>query len=194
MNLRYFDFGLSKRKGRAPHPTLSLPKGSGAGFTLLEMIIYIGISSVVLVALLNVMLTIFSTRSKTEAGAEVQQNLRYGVQRITVTARNALGVNTGASTFGSANGVLSFAMSGTTLNPTVYSLCGTQLCIKEGVSATVAVTASGALIDEFRLTNLTGSPAPATVKIRLHATDAYAGTIASQTAVMTLETSITLRQ
>jgi Tfp pilus assembly protein PilW len=167
---------------------------SRAGFTLVELIIYIAISTIVVVALLNVMIVILGAREKTTVRTEVQQNLRFALDRITSTAHDAVGLNTGTSTFGSAAGVLSFAMTGSTLNPTIYSRCGSRICIKEGSASSVAITASGALVDEFRITNLSAAGVPATVKVRLHATDNITGTQAMQTAAMTLETSLTLRQ
>ncbi|MDD4628778.1 MAG: prepilin-type N-terminal cleavage/methylation domain-containing protein [Candidatus Peribacteraceae bacterium] len=182
-----------KTKSSCSGPARLRP-GLRRGFTLIELIIYIAISAIVVVTLLNVMITVLGVREKTTVRAEVQQNLRYAMDRINATAHDAIGLNTGASTFGSASGVLSFAMTGSTLNPTIFSLSGAQIYIKQGASSAAAITAPGVLVDQFLLTNLSAAGTPATVKVRIHATDAIAGTQAMQTTAMTLETSLTLRQ
>lgn len=164
------------------------------GFTLIETILYIAISAVVVVSLLNIMVAVLQTRQKAGIGTEVQQNLRYAMDRITLAARSAVGLNTGTSVFGSANGTLSLAMSGSTVNPTVFTLCGTQVCIKEGSSSSAPITGTGVIVDQFQFTNLSAPTFPETVKIVLHGKQPAANTVQTAQSNLTLETSISLRQ
>ena len=165
-------------------------------FTLIELILYVAISSMVVVAMMNILVTIVATRQKSSVGSSVQQNLRFAMDRLTLSAHQALSLNTGTSTFGSDNGVLSLTMTGGTaaVTPMIYTLCNGHICAKIGNKPTFVITGSGVLVDQFRITNLTSVGAPATIKVQLHGKETVAGASIQNTASFSLETSISLRQ
>lgn len=166
-----------------------------ASFTLIEMILYIGMSAIIIVALLRVMITITTTREKAQTVSSVQQELRFVMDRITASARNAVDINIAGSTFGSDNGVLSLSMSGASLNPTVFTLTANRITVKEGLAAAQSLTSSGVLIDRLRFANLSANGTNGTVKVTIHGTDAVAGSAdPTYTDTFTLETSVSLRQ
>lgn len=171
------------------------PAGIRRGFTLIEMILYIGMSAIIIVALLRVMITISATSEKAQTVSGVQQELRFVMDRVTATARNAVDLNTAGSTFGSDNGILSLTMSGTSITPTIFSLSANRIFIKEGPSAAQPLTSSGVLIHRLHFTNLSAIGTNGTVKIIIHGTDAVAGSAdPTYTDTFTLETSVSLRQ
>lgn len=187
---------MSKRPTSAPKGPPSWCKASAGrpGFTLIELIIYIALTAIVVVVLLRVMLTVMGTREKMETVSTVHQELRFSMDRITQSARNAVSVETGASVFGSSSGSLSLAMGDASVSPTVFSLSGGRIYMRAATGAALPLTSTNMIVDQLQFTNLTASGSSGTVKIQMHAVSA-ARTVAKESAdEMTLETSVSLRQ
>lgn len=121
------------------------------GFTLVELLIYIAITGVVTVSLVQFGLAISTARVKTYVAQEVQANARMALDLMSRKIRMAREVNTGASVWGSDPGVLSLGMVDGTSDPTVFELDGDngRLQMTEGSGPTVYVTG-----EEVRVTNL----------------------------------------
>jgi Tfp pilus assembly protein PilW len=166
-----------------------------SGFTLIELIIYIGITAFVVVSVSRVMLTVSGTREKTQVLSSVQQELRIAQDRIAYSIRNALSIDAVNSTFNSNSGALSLNMSGSTMSPTKFSLSGHRIYMREGTSASGALTSTGIIVNRFHVTDLSASNTYGTVKIVMRASDAVTGT-GDLTYVdeMVLESSVSLRQ
>jgi Tfp pilus assembly protein PilW len=165
------------------------------GFTLIELILYIGLTSIIVVAVLNVMMTVVGTREKTQVMSFVQQELRFTMDRIEAAVRDAINIDTGNSTFANDHGVLSLAMSGVSVHPTTFAWSGSGVRVQEGTGNYTALTSSGIIVEMVRFTNLSAGGTHGTVKIKLHATDAVAGSADKTYAdAMTLESSVSLRQ
>jgi len=166
------------------------------GFTLIETIVYIGITVMVIVASVHVMLATMGAREKTEIVSAVQQDLRFAMDRIANAILDARDIDTSGSTFGNDSGVLSLTMSGSSaaLDPTVFTLSGSRIYIQEGAGVAFPITSPTILVDQLRFTNLSAIDSYGTVKVRIHATDAYAGSDKTYEDKMTLETSVSLRQ
>jgi len=168
---------------------------SRKGFTLIELIIYIGLTAIVVVSLLRVMLVVVGTREKTETISVVQQELRFAMNRMTTTIHDALDIDVPGSVFDLNNGVLSLTMGDPAADPTIFSLLSNRLHIQEGTSVALPLTSTDMIIDQLRFTNLSAPDTYGTVKIVMHATDAVAGSAdKTYTDTMTLETSVSLRQ
>ena len=129
------------------------------GFTLLEFILYFALISIVVSTITVFALDVIRTRAKTAVVAEVEQNMRFGLQRILRTVRQASSLNVGASTFDSATGVLSVDMAAASNTPTVFDLSGGALRMKEGSGAAVPLTSSRVVVTSLRFTrdNLPGN-------------------------------------
>lgn len=126
------------------------------GFTLIEVLIYLGILSLIVVALLSFDVSVISSRSKTMVVEEVQANARIALDLVSQKIRGAQGINVGASVFGSDPGVLSLAMANATQNPTVFNLSADdgRLQITEGSSGTpVFVTSKDVEVTNLVFTN-----------------------------------------
>lgn len=134
-------------------------------FTLVELVLYIGLSIVVVAAMLNVVITLGGTRGKEGARIELQQQLRLAGERITGTVRHAQQIEVASSVFGSASGVLALTLSGS-VSPTVVSLSGGSVYIQDGAYAG-RITTNDVRIAELRFTNLTASGTDGTVRFSL---------------------------
>lgn len=137
------------------------------GFTLIEFILYFGLIVLVIGAITSFAIDIARTRTKTLVIAEVEQNMRFGLQRVSSAVRQATKLNVGASTLDSDNGVLSLDMITASNTPTVFDLSGGALRIKEGSSSATPLTSSLVNVTKLRFSKdtLTGNSAAVTTEI-----------------------------
>ena len=161
---------------------------------MVEIVIYTGLTAMIVVALANVMLQVTGTQEKVTTKVTLQQELRTALDRMTYSMRLAQSVQTGASVFDVDGGSLSLAMSGATRHPTLFFLSGSQLFVSEAGAGSGALTTNNVLVDRLLLTNRTATGAAATIRIELHGTDAVTGEGGDYEDEMTLSTSVTLRQ
>lgn len=152
------------------------------GFTLVEFIVYIAVSSVVIVTLVRSTLMLLDVQRRLSVLQPTQEETRFVLQRLTTSVRNALEINL------ADEGALSLAMSGRTIDPTVYSLVGGEVFLAEGTGAAVPLTSSKVVFEQLRFENLSAPGAFGTVKVRLQARDA------ENQKTMTVETAISLHQ
>lgn len=136
-----------------------------SAFTLIELLLYIGLSSIVIVAMLNFVVTLTQTRGEEKNRIILQQQLRLAAERITVTAHHADQMNIASSVFDTASGVLTLTMSGST-NPIVFSLSGGSIYGREG-TASGRITTDDITIETLRFTNLTESGTYGTVQFAI---------------------------
>ena len=157
------------------------------GFTLVEFILYFALIAVVISAVTAFAIDVFKARSKTAVLAEVEQNTRFGLERILQSVRQASQLNVGASTLDSDAGALSLAMVAASNSPTVFDLSGGALRIKEGTSAAAPLTSSLVKVTKLRFSkdSLGGGNAAITAAI----TVAWNGTSADQTFVYSASAS-----
>jgi prepilin-type N-terminal cleavage/methylation domain-containing protein len=167
------------------------------GFSLIEVIIYIAIMALAVVAIASFSLSVANTSSKNYVVQEVQANGRAALHAITQRIQAAESVNIGASAFGSDPGVLSLQMADAAKNPTVISLSADNgiLQITEGVSSPIAVTADEVNITNLVFTNLT-PVAAIRENIRVELTIEFHNLSGDREFEysQTLQTSVTLRQ
>ena len=140
-----------------------------AGFTLIEVLIYIAIIGAVVGSFVMFSLAISSSRNKTYVAQEVQANARTAQELISQRIRAATGVNVVASTFGLDPGVLSLAMADPTKNPTVINLDQNDgvLLITEGAASPVAITSDEVNVTNLVFGDLTSSGARANIRIEI---------------------------
>lgn len=171
------------------------PQASSArgGFTLVEMLLYIGIASVILVLSLQTLIRVMESRQRSAASSDVQQGLRVAVNRMLDTALNAASVDAGTSVFGTANGRLAFTMGDAADSPTVFALSGNAVTLAAGAKAALPLTPPTVKVDTLRFTNLTPSNGVAAVRIEIHATQSGA-LVSGAPQAMTIDTSFSLRR
>ena len=139
------------------------------GFSIIELIIYMGILALVLTALVNFSFVISDSKNKNFVIQEVNANTRTAMNLMTQTIRSATSTNDGTSTYGSDPGVLSLGMADPTKNPTIISLNADdgQIQIKEGTKDAIAITSDEIKVTNLVFTNLTGSSARKNIRIQM---------------------------
>ncbi len=117
------------------------------GFTLIELILYIALITIILSALVPFAWNSVELGVKSATAQEVNANARYITERIKYEIRNATGINSVSATS------LSLATSTPGTNPTVIDLSGGNIRIKQGVGSAVAINSSNTVITLLTFTN-----------------------------------------
>ena len=136
------------------------------GFSLLELLLYITVVSVVLLVSVVLTLDLLRTRLKAIALETVNQNERLALERVTTALRNANQISASGSVFDVPNGRLSLAMPNVAQDPTVIDVDSGVLRISEGGGAAVPLTSSTVEVTNFTLTRLNQASAEG-VRIQL---------------------------
>ena len=142
---------------------------SSAGFTLVEMLIYLAIIGTISAGFIRYSVSITDSQGKTYVAQEVQANVRTAFNVMSAHIKAANGINTGASTFGSDPGVLSLSMDDSSKSPTIINLTADDgvLQVKEGSSTAVPITSDEVQITNLVFTNLSQSGERAHVRIQM---------------------------
>lgn len=119
------------------------------GFTFIELILYVGILTTMLVALIPFAWNIIGGGVKSATQQEVFSNARYISERLKYEIRNATGINSVSSTQIS----LATATAGT--NPTVINLSGGNITITQGASSAVNLNSVNTTVSSLTFTNYT---------------------------------------
>lgn len=101
-----------------------------SGFTIVELLVYIGITSIALVVFTGFMVNTVASTSRARQIQSLQQNARFVLDRLSQTVRNASSLSTtvttitaGTTTFAYDSGNKKFTMDGDDLtSPTVVTV------------------------------------------------------------------------
>lgn len=137
------------------------------GFTLIEFILYFGLIGLVMASVVGFSLDYARSYNKAVIISRVEQETRFGLQRILRSVRQASKLNVGASTLNSDNGALSIDTDATSTTPTVFDLSSGALRIKEGAAAAVPLTTGDVVVQKLRFSkdNLGGNNVAVTVEM-----------------------------
>ncbi len=124
-------------------------KYSDSGFTLIELILYIALVTIILSALVPFAWNSVETGVKSSVRQEVNANVRYISERIKYEIRNSTGINSVTATS------ISLSTSASATNPTVIDLSGGNILIKQGTGSTVNLNSANTVINSLIFTNYT---------------------------------------
>jgi Tfp pilus assembly protein PilW len=136
---------------------------STRGITLVETIVYISLASILLLALSAFYVMTTTARVKNQSIAEVNQQGAFAMEQIVQTVRNATAVTTPATA--ATGNTLTLTVPTASLSPTVFSLSGTTLQIKEGAATAVPLTNSLVQVSNLSIVNLTRASTNGVVRI-----------------------------
>ena len=133
------------------------------GYTLIELLLYIAMTAVLLTGLMAFFGMTLSVRVKNESMNEVEQQGQFVLSTLLQSVRNAESITTPAVAASSTSMTLTTADSAT--NPTVYSISGTSLQIKEGTSAAINLTNNNVAVTNFMVKNASRTSSSGSVEI-----------------------------
>lgn len=134
------------------------------GFTLVELLLYVAISSSILLVTSLFLQTLLESRIKNQTIAEVEQQGLMVMQSITQALRNAESVN--SPTQGGTASTLSINTYIGANNPTVFDLSAGYLRVTEGVALPVTLTNSRVAVSALTVQNLSKVNTPGTVRLQ----------------------------
>ncbi|MEK7137137.1 MAG: prepilin-type N-terminal cleavage/methylation domain-containing protein [Patescibacteria group bacterium] len=163
------------------------------GFTMIELILYVALTAIIVVALTRVLLTIIGTRERIESVSVVQQEARFAFNRIITETLRSKAILTGATLFDLQQGSLGLLSSGSgATHTTIFSLSGSTIYVAAGGGDALPLTSSRTNVTELFFHSLSSEHPPRTISIRLHAMDAIEKEGQKMDEV-TFETTVSLR-
>lgn len=139
------------------------------GFTLIELIISIAIIAIFITALTYFSIDIFKAKAKAGAVAEVQQNLRFALQRMSTYIVNSQeGINLADSNFFPTNpGRLHINMGPGVDDDIIFTVSSNKIQIQIGASAPVPITTSELIINTLTFKNNSSPNTPGNFTINI---------------------------
>lgn len=125
------------------------------GFTLVEMVLYVSLCSIILLSLSTFLSFLLSSRVKSQAINEVNQQGFQAMQLITQTVRNGRSVDIPVA--GVSSSTLSITTGVPLLNPTVFTVGSTTLKIQEGGKIPIALTNSRVKVSSLIFQNISSA-------------------------------------
>jgi len=105
-------------------------------FTLLEIIVYVSVFSIIMVAAMGVSLNLVERNVSIKNSQEVYGNARLTMNSIARAIRGALDINAGSSIFGSHPGVLSLKFSASSQDDVIIDTY-TKIITVSGIDTTI---------------------------------------------------------
>ncbi len=133
-----------------------------SGFTLVEMLLYMAILSVILFALSSFAFMSFQSRIKNQTIAEVEQQGNQIMDIILQTVRNSAAINSPAVQASGTSLSVNTYFGATT--PTVFALSGSNIQMTEGAGSAVNLTGGRVAASVVSFSNLSESGAPGMVR------------------------------
>jgi len=132
------------------------------GFTLVELLVYISLVSMMLLAVASFAKIILQARVRNQVISEVEQQGVQVIQIISQTIRNAENITAPAS--GGGTGGLTLNVISVSQNPTVFSLDSDIIKIKEGSTSQINLTNSKVIASDLIFQNLSRTDTPGIIK------------------------------
>jgi prepilin-type N-terminal cleavage/methylation domain-containing protein len=144
------------------------------GFSLFELLIYITILSILVVAISNTFISLSRSRGQSQAKAEVNSAIRFATELLRQDIKNASAIST--PSLGTPTGTLTLTRAGVTI---VYDISSGVLRRKEGAASPINVTTANITVSTptfTRLENTNTLFSTTDISIKIAMTFSYAGT------------------
>lgn len=125
------------------------------GFTLVEMVLYVSLFSIILLAVSTFLTDLLSSRVRSQSITEVNQQGLQTMSLITQTIRNGRSIQVPA--IGTSSSTLSITTATPILNPTVFNLATGTIRIKEGSNSAISLTNSRISVSNLLFENVSSS-------------------------------------
>ncbi len=144
-----------------PHPARRAARSRG--FTLVELLLYLAITSIIITSVSGFLITMLQARAKFQTISEVEAQGQQAMQAITQTIRNGTAITSPGT--GTSAAALTITVPTGPLSPTVFDLSGGIVRVKEGTGAVQNLTTSRVTVSGLAFDNLTRATTQGTVRI-----------------------------
>jgi len=138
---------------------------TAGGYTLIELLLYVGLVGILLSAATAFFGIATEARIKNQTISEVNEQGAFVMDYLTRSVRAATSIS--SPSVGGTGTQLTLVVPAANLSPTVFSVSGGVLQVKEGTAAAVALTNSKVRVSSFTVTNLTRSGTSALVRVSI---------------------------
>lgn len=125
------------------------------GFTLVEMVLYVSLCSIILLSLSTFLSFLLEARVRSQAITEVNQQGFQVMYQITQTIRNGRSIQ--VPLIGTASSTLSVTTGIPLLNPTIFSVSSSTFIIQEGANIPVPLTNSRVIVSALSFQNISSA-------------------------------------
>lgn len=155
-------------------------------FTIVEMMMYTAIVGMILVVVVYVTSTVYNVRARVASASVVHESMEYAQDRISILLHAATAVTIPSS---GTSSTLQLTMPDTARDPTIISLSGGQVWIKEGTKPKLPLTSAEVAISDLQFTRSAANPPV----MRMQMTGDRKNAKTSYSAPLTLTTSAGIR-
>lgn len=133
------------------------------GFTLIEILLFLGISATMLLVVSIFITFILQAGTKSQTVAEVEQQGLFAMQTITQVIRNSTSIT--SPTAGNSATSATFVVPTGALSPTIFDLSSGAIRIKEGAGTAVNLTNTEVTASALNFQNLSWTSTSGEVRI-----------------------------
>ena len=134
------------------------------GFTIIEVLIYISISTMLLFALSSFIVSILETRERSKMISEVEKQGIYIMEVMTRNVREAQTINN--PEVGNFSESLSLNLTEAEKNPTIFNLEDGKIIFQQGSNPPMDLHNNLITIEDLKFTNLSRPDTPGIVQIQ----------------------------
>ena len=133
------------------------------GYTLIELLLYVGISAGVLLVSTFFLQAMLESRIKNQTIDEVEQQGLQVIQLITQTIRNAENIT--SPIIGSSSSSLTLDVSDVVDDPTIFDMSSGTIRITEGSGSAISLTNSRVTASSLLFQNLSRLETPGVIRV-----------------------------
>jgi Tfp pilus assembly protein FimT len=137
-------------------------KNNHKGFSIVELVVYVSLASIMLLAIASFSKIILEARTRNRVISEVEQQGTQVAQTISQSIRNSEGII--SPTAGGSSDNLNLNVVNTSQDPTVFSLDSGVINIQEGSGNQVNLTNGHVVVQDLVFQNLSRPNTPGVVK------------------------------
>jgi type II secretory pathway pseudopilin PulG len=145
---------------------------NGAGFTLMEILIYVGVLAIVILTISSFFLWITRSNAKAKAMRETLENAKRAMEIMTSEIREAESIYTPTSVFSTSSGQISletkkYLPEGEETSYIDFYLCENHLCLKKEGENPIALTSDSVEIKNLEFNLITTTSTLPSIQINL---------------------------
>ncbi len=165
-----------------------------SGFTLMEILIYVAVFSMIIVVLSSFIVWLWHANIKAQVMRETLANVEGAMTRITYEIRDAQSIYTPTTTSTQLSlEILRYLPEGETSSYLDFFLCETQLCLKKEAQDPIALTSDKVEIKNLSFSQITTGTGTYSIQINLKAEYKNPQNLPEYQASLSVTSTVSLR-